>query len=110
MEFHELLKFVEEEDLRLIDYYGSGLDKKTRTLARTVKLSEEVGELSNEILTFLSIQRQDKLSDNKSKLAKEMADVMLVVMLIAKSCNVDIEKALEDKISEIKKRKYDKEK
>jgi NTP pyrophosphatase (non-canonical NTP hydrolase) len=111
MKFHELLKFVEEEDLRLIEHYGKEIDKQKMTLARTVKLSEEVGELSNEILTYLSLQRKDKLSDiseNKTKLAKEMADVLIVTLLIAKSTGVDIEKALEEKISEIKKRNYTK--
>lgn len=108
MEFKELMEFVTSEDLRLIAHYGESMDERTRILARNVKLSEEVGELSEEILTYLSFQRNNKLSENKEKLAKEMADVLLVTLLIAKSTGVDIEKALEQKISEIKKRDYSK--
>lgn len=37
------------------------LDKKTFVLARVAKMTEELGEFANEILSSLGLQRQDKL-------------------------------------------------
>ena len=47
MNLKDLLKFIAREDKRLEKYYGHRLDKEKRVLARTVKLTEELGELSS---------------------------------------------------------------
>ena len=76
-------------------------------LARTVKLTEELGELCNEVLIGSKLQRKDKLDhQDKDNLSAEFADVVLCTLLLAKSMNVDIETALENKIEKIKKRNY----
>ncbi len=76
-------------------------------LAKTVKCSEEFGELCNEILKNSSLQRKDKLETVKREdLEAEFADVILTTLLLAKSMNVDVEKALNQKIDMIKKRNY----
>lgn len=104
MELKELLKFVEIEDKRLQKYYGY-IDKEKRVLARTVKLSEEVGELSNEVLANLTFQREQKLRNHqKEKLAEEFADVVITTLILANSMAVDIGKALERKIDKVNKR------
>ena len=56
MEFSELLKFIEKEDQRLSQHYN--LEKDKMILARTVKLTEELGELCNEILIESKLQRK----------------------------------------------------
>ncbi len=105
MEFSELLKFVEAEDKRLSKHYNLEQDKMI--LARTVKLTEELGELCNEVLIESKLQRKDKLDNhNKENLPAEFADVILCTLLLAKSMNVEIEAALEKKIEKIKKRDY----
>jgi NTP pyrophosphatase (non-canonical NTP hydrolase) len=104
MELKELLKFVEIEDKRLQKHYGY-LDQEKRVLARTVKLSEEVGELSNEVLAKLSFQRDKKLENlQEEKLAEEFADVIITALILANSMAVDIAKALERKIDKVNKR------
>ena len=104
MTFDDLIKFVKEEDKRLIEKYGNSNVEK-RILAGTVKLSEEVGELSEAILSFLNNQRKDKINKfNKSQLEEELADVIIVALLIAESTNSNIEKALKRKITKILKR------
>jgi len=105
MEFKDLLKFIEIEDERLKEYYGSYSDQEKRILARTVKLTEELGELCNEVLAYNSLQRKQKLDNyDKENLPEEFADVIITTLLLAKAMNIDIEKALERKIEKVNKR------
>jgi len=104
MTFKELLHFIEKEDERLAGCYDYP-EKNKRVLARTVKLSEEVGELSSEVLAECDLQRKDKLSgDRKGKIAEELSDVLIVALLLAKTLDIDVEKSLEAKIKKIEKR------
>ncbi|MBU0959688.1 MAG: hypothetical protein KKB31_07105 [Nanoarchaeota archaeon] len=102
MDIKELIDFIKREDNNLKTRFGHYADEEKRTLARTVKLGEEFGELCNEILGNMSLQRKEKLSKrDKEDLEKEFADVIITTLLLAKSVNVDIEKAIENKIKEI---------
>lgn len=105
MELKDLLKFIEIEDERLKKYYGGYDDQEKRILTRTVKLTEEFGELCNEVLARKSLQRKQKLDNhNKENLPEEFADVIITALLLAKAMNVDIEKAIEKKIKKVNKR------
>ena len=105
MELKDLLKFIEIEDERLKKYYGGYSNQEKRILARTVKLTEELGELCNEVLAHNSLQRKQKLDNHdKENLLEEFADVIITALLLAKAMNVDIEKALEKKIKKVNKR------
>lgn len=105
MKFQDLIKFIETEDERLKKYFGSYPDQEKRILARTVKLTEELGELCEEVLSHNSMQRKQKLGcHDKEKLPEEFADVIITTLLLAKAMNMDIEKALENKIEKINKR------
>ena len=70
-------------------------------LARTVKLSEEIGELSEQILAYSGLQRKTKGDFDDKKLCEEFADVLISTLLIAKYVNIDVENALKDKINKI---------
>lgn len=105
MELNQLKEFVKIEDQRLNDRYKGLEDEGKRVLARTVKLTEELGELCEEVLSHSSLQRKEKLdAHDKDNLPGEFADVILTTMLLAESMKVDIEKALEMKIEKINKR------
>ncbi len=105
MDLKDLLDFISLEDQRLKTSHEIYPDQEKRILARTVKLSEEVGELCDEVLSFNAMQRKDKQKDYDGKnLPNEIADVLIVTLLLAKAMNVDIEKALENKIEKINKR------
>jgi len=107
MTLQELLDFIKSEDQRLIEHFGKGADKEKIILARTVKLTEELGELCDEVLTFNKDQRKEKLENyNKENLPEEFADVIITAFLLAKVMRVDIEKALEKKVKKIINRKY----
>ena len=104
MDMKELLDFIAKEDEFLRNHYGYP-DNEKRILARTVKLGEEFGELCNEILAHNSFQRKEKLDKHdKENIQHEFADVLITTLLLAKTMNIDIEKALETKIEKIKKR------
>lgn len=104
MDFKQLLDFIALEDERLKNVYGYPDDTK-RILARTVKITEELGELSNEVLAHHSMQRQSKIANHSTEtLHEELADVLITTLLLAKTLNVDIEKVLEAKIEKINKR------
>ena len=109
MDIKELLDFINKEDKRLREYYGNYPDEEKRILARTVKLMEEIGELSNDVLSFNSMQRKEKLDNHdKENIREEFADVLFTTLLLAKSMNIDIKKSIEDKIKKIDKR-YEKQ-
>lgn len=98
-------EFIDWEHKRLIKYYGDkGKDLAFPILA---KLMEEVGELSEAVLKTHGFQRPDKLKNfSEDELAKEFADCMFVLNLLAKDLNVDVKSAIEKKISIIKERDY----
>jgi len=106
MERKELNIFIKEQAQRLKDYYAElNLDEQNIILAGTVKLTEELGELCQEILAHQSIQRKEKLhSYAKENLEAEFADVIITPLILAEWMGIDIEKALEKKIEKIKKR------
>ena len=104
MELKDLLEFIEIENKRLRTYYHS-TDEDKIILAQTVKLTEELGELCSEVLAHKSLQRKQKLENHdKENIQEEFADVIITAMLLAKAMNIDIEKALENKIKKINKR------
>lgn len=74
-------------------------------LTKTVKLNEEVGELCNDILSILRLQRRAKLEKfDKRNIYSEFADVIITTIQLAGAAGVDIERAVHDKLRLIEKR------
>ena len=81
-----------------------------KILTKTVKLNEEVGELCNDILSILKLQRRAKLQNfDKRNMYEEFADVIITAMQLAIAAGVDVERAVGDKLKKIEER-YLKEK
>lgn len=79
-------------------------------LSRTVKLNEEVGELCNDILAILKLQRKAKLAIfDKRNMYEEFADVIMTTIQLANAAGVDIERAIDDKLKKVEQ-KYEKAK
>lgn len=72
-----------------------------------LKLSEEIGELNEQLLGKFHCQREDK-SDRFSdeKLGLEIADVVLSAAMLADSLGFDLEKFLEQKIAILKEKAF----
>jgi NTP pyrophosphatase (non-canonical NTP hydrolase) len=104
MQIKDFKKFIKKEDKRLKKRFHIE-DKEKRILARTVKLSEEIGELSDEVLGYSSMQRKEKLDKHKKEeLFEEFADVVITTFLLAEAMNVNVEKAIKNKMKKISKR------
>lgn len=109
MDMKELLDFVD----RTLSTAGKWTfyrdqDMTKRIFAQTLKLTEEVGELSSEILWHTGFVRQEKLSRySPETLEDEFADVILVTIRLAKLMDINIESALKNKIEKLKQRNSD---
>ncbi len=99
----EFNKFIDDEDKRLKSICPDS-SNKDRIFTRQLKLMEEVGELSEAILSSFDFQRKDK-EDNKSmNIREELADIIIVTFLISKSLNISIHDCLKNKIEKLKSR------
>lgn len=79
--------------------------KEREILTKTVKLNEEVGELCNDILAVLKLQRKSKLEKfEKRNFYEEFADVLIQTISLANVAGVDIERAINDKMKKIEEK------
>jgi len=98
----DLQKALKSRELKLRIKFHSLTKKEKDILSRMVKLQEEVGELSNDVLSILSLQRKSKLDEfEKSNMYEEFADVVLSVIMLANSVGVDIERAVKNKYQKL---------
>lgn len=105
MTIEEFQKFIDEQDALFRTTKTVGYSERERILARTVKLSEELGELSDEVLASLGDQRTGKMNGrNAESLGDEFADVVIVAFLLAKAMDVNVPEALARKIEKIKEK------
>lgn len=86
-------------------HYKLYSQEEKEILTKTVKLNEEVGELCNDILGILKLQRKAKMKNfDKRNIYQEFADVIITTIQLAQVAGVDIERAIEDKLKKIEKR------
>lgn len=75
-------------------------DKQQQIFARIMKLVEELGELSDEILTSMNLARDSKIAKfSRENMEDELADVLASVVLLANELDIDIEKVMRKKIA-----------
>ncbi len=93
------IKEIQEKVVKISDTYA-----KNYWINRTddwyiLKLQEELGELTQNYLSFTSRGRDRWKSENeiKKEFAYELSDLIGQTLLIANHFDIDIEKALEDK-------------
>ena len=103
--FDEFNEFIKWENSRCMTR-DNFLNQKESILNGATKLMEENGELASEILIHLGQVRKEKIHDNSDELAKEFADVAIVLWMLAERCEVDMSKAIQGKMNIIKNRKY----
>jgi len=100
----DLQKKLKQNEKNLRIEFKSLTKREKDVLAKTVKLSEEVGELSNDILAVLSLQRESKLDDfDRNNLYEEFADVILTLATLANTLRVDLERAVNNKLEKLLK-------
>lgn len=93
-----------------IDYKLTSPREK-EILAKTVKLNEEVGELCNDILGILKLQRGSKLDKfDKRNMYQEFADVIITTFQLADAAGVDMQRAVNDKLKTIENKEKENKK
>ncbi|MCI5051139.1 MAG: hypothetical protein MRY57_02430 [Candidatus Pacebacteria bacterium] len=76
-----------------------GYDFNTEAMYSTLKLGEEFGELSEQVLSALGHQRQSKINSyNKENLETEIADIIIQTLVVAAHFDVDVSQAVSRKI------------
>lgn len=76
-----------------------------RVFARTMKIVEELGELADEILTSMNLQRKSKIATfSQQNVEDEFADVFASLLLLAIELDIDIEEVMKRKIQLTKER------
>ena len=105
MNIKELSKFID----RTLDKWkysdADSYSPRERIFSQMLKVSEETGELSEQVLWKFGWQRiskKDKISDEK--LGNEIADVILATVRLGRLLDMDIEKLLEKKMEVLKDR------
>jgi NTP pyrophosphatase (non-canonical NTP hydrolase) len=105
MEMKELKEIIKWETDRLTKAHPGS--KRDHIFWATLKLPEEVGEVVEQVLASEGFQRQCKIDAyEKQDLSHELADVVLVTMILAERLGIDIEEALKEKIEIVRKRAY----
>ncbi|NTW15325.1 MAG: hypothetical protein HGA38_03070 [Candidatus Moranbacteria bacterium] len=98
----ELTDWIRRQNRKLEIRFGGGQTERERLYARVIKLNEEVGELCDEILALNNDQREEKMRGRSGdNLSHEIADVLIVTLLIAEYLGLDPSDALRKKIARI---------
>lgn len=105
MNFDEFKSFLDNNLNDLQAKYGFKNKEQVSLLVKSLKVSEEVGEFSENILKYLSFQRSEKMNtDILADIQEEYADVIITISLIMRELDLDITDALTKKINKITKR------
>ncbi|GIK83674.1 MAG: hypothetical protein BroJett025_02960 [Patescibacteria group bacterium] len=71
-----------------------------RIFARTMKIMEELGELSDEILTSMNLQRNTKIAKfSQQNIEDEFADVLGSLILLGIELDIDVEQVMKRKLA-----------
>jgi NTP pyrophosphatase (non-canonical NTP hydrolase) len=107
MSLRDLSHWAERQAKRLAMNFGldAPSDNAYFALAQTVKLGEEVGELHAEVLGALQYHRADKAGRYGAEtLAGELADVMVCLALLSQILDVDLARAVSEKVGYLEAR------
>lgn len=105
MNLKSLQEKIKEQNVKSRPHYKLYTQLEKEILTKTVKLNEEVGELCNDILSILRLQRRSKLEKfDKRNMYEEFADVIITTMQLASVAGVDVERAVSDKLKKIENR------
>lgn len=104
MQVQEIIDFIQKVDDHFYQVHPD-MSTEQQTLLRSMKLTEEVGELNEQILGHYGYARKEKQERySQENLEHEIADVVFSALMIAMTLNIDVPKALANKMQKINKR------
>lgn len=75
-------------------------NEEQRVFARTMKIMEELGELSDEILTSMNLQRNTKIANfSHENVEDEFADVLGSLILLGIELDINVESVMKKKLA-----------
>lgn len=101
MEISEISRFAKIQNEHFREKWPELKDNRRLALAQAVKLSEETGELSEQVLRAQGFQRKEKTTGS---VGEEVADVIFAAALIAEDFGIDLEDALSEKLKKLHER------
>ena len=105
MDLKQLQQQIKQLDKNKKVIYELNTQAEKEILTKTIKLNEEVGELCNDTLSVLKLQRKSKLERfDKRNFYEEFADVIITTVQLANAAGVDINRAINDKLTKIENR------
>lgn len=105
MDINLLQEKIKDLDKKKPIIYQLNTQREKEILTKTIKLNEEVGELCNDTLSVLKLQRKSKLERfDKRNFYEEFADVIITTIQLANAAGVDLERAINDKLNKIEER------
>ncbi len=74
-------------------------------IRKTLKIGEELGEFNEAVLSEMGLQRQEKLDSYKREdLEKELADIVISALTLARYLNIELEPWLLKRLDEVERR------
>ncbi len=105
MQIKELEKWIDEINFLVSKNFGDKNDEASLTVRMVLKIGEEFGELSEAALFEMGSQRkskQDKFEQDLFK--KELADVIVSALTLARYKGYSLEELLVDKLRYVQER------
>jgi len=103
-----ITEFAAEQAECLKRLFGLKTDAELANLS-VIKLQEEVGEVAEAYLALQSLQRQDKLQqpkdELKASLGREIADVTVVMALLADASGLSFDTILLERLDNLRNRR-----
>ncbi|SJZ73054.1 NTP pyrophosphatase, house-cleaning of non-canonical NTPs [Pilibacter termitis] len=96
-------KTLKEMQVELDDYIAQFKKGYFPPMSQMVRMSEEVGELSREVMHVYG-EKQKKENEPNGSISEELGDVLVVVMLLANSLNIDLTDTFEKNMEKFYKR------
>ncbi len=101
----ELSDFIDEQHEHLKELFPDAYaDFEKLAFTGIAKLNEETGELAEAVLKHFNRQRKTKTLE-EDPIPKEIADVIIVSLLLARQFDIDITQMMQDKIAYLQKRR-----
>ncbi len=106
MNFKDLQQFLAHFQQTHNEKFGANTSQEVELLMNMTKLTEEVGELAEQMLKYQGRQRSAKGDFNLVDLEDEVADVIIAASMMSVVLEVDIEKAIQRKVEKIKTKRW----
>lgn len=101
MQISEIQDFLQQLQTTLDEKFWQNESKVVSVLSWMTKLSEEVWELTEQVLKRKWRQDDRKGDFDLQDMELEIADIILAVWMIAQAIDIDLETALEKKMKKI---------